>query len=402
METDYSQYLHVTEDGEIWWPLDVAIKLAAGYLPRSGDDQLPDPTLMAPGPGARANERNIVAAVHDRRNGETVPLIIRRGSGHADEDSAHEHFVTARAFLTWVNQHLCTTNPGIRLPDDLISAVKRTHAMQCPAEIPKAFESLAAALSGWFDKPLSDIPPEKLKVLKETDEHLYLLWDHLEKSKIDSHTTNAAYFEQLKHYAETQRRNRAEQWDYQHDPATEAQREKHFELFAELLEAKRERTRIEKMAATTPTETEARNRLFGKFDTDIERLERQIAQLEGRDPTLDACLHNLGDSERDDDEIGIEDGGDDFSSAFCTNKSKTRHDALSCEIESVIGDLGEDATVDQVVAGLARLAGRKGSAVIDVSREAVIWLRHGTNEAEKTSIRALKERLRKRNGQKRN
>lgn len=59
---EYAPYLHVTDDGHIWWLLKDAIRLAAGYRPYSDDNQVSEPELRAPNQRALVNERTSIGA----------------------------------------------------------------------------------------------------------------------------------------------------------------------------------------------------------------------------------------------------------------------------------------------------------------------------------------------------
>jgi len=55
MKTDYSCFLHAGEDGHIWWRLEDAIKLGAGYIPVKNDDHNLVPVLRPPNQRVRVN-----------------------------------------------------------------------------------------------------------------------------------------------------------------------------------------------------------------------------------------------------------------------------------------------------------------------------------------------------------
>ena len=90
------------------------------------------------------------------------------------------------------------------------------------------FDSLIWALDGWFDKLLSDLP-DALRQRVERDFFLKL-WDGLTAD---------------------QRRSVALQWDYQHDPATEQDREFWWDFYIRKNRIKEEIETWE--AVSTPT-----------------------------------------------------------------------------------------------------------------------------------------------------
>ena len=110
------------------------------------------------------------------------------------------------------------------------------------------FVPLASTLEGSFDKLLDQLPGE-LRARVERDLSP-LPWDDLSIQ---------------------QRRIAAEQWDYQHDPATEAERALDFQLIAEKLEIERQIREVELLAAQTPVERESKTRqleeLRGRLET---------------------------------------------------------------------------------------------------------------------------------------
>lgn len=58
---DYSQFIHFLENGILWWRLEEAIKLGAGYLPVRDDEQNLNPVLRAKNNQIRANERTLLS-----------------------------------------------------------------------------------------------------------------------------------------------------------------------------------------------------------------------------------------------------------------------------------------------------------------------------------------------------
>lgn len=114
MEIDYRKFLFVGDDGEIWWTLEIAVKLGAGYLPYVDDDQDLIPRLCAPNNRVRADEQTILGAVHDPRLGIEPPQIVGRDDGH---------FVCARDFLSWLGHYFNATQSLASFPDTLLLQV---------------------------------------------------------------------------------------------------------------------------------------------------------------------------------------------------------------------------------------------------------------------------------------
>src|SRR5436309_938233 len=85
------------------------------------------------------------------------------------------------------------------------------------------FDSLTAALEVWFDRPLADLPVDKRKRVESA--FLPMPWDLLDAD---------------------QRRTVAAQWDFQHDPKTEDERNTLFDLWAERCEIEQELEELQK------------------------------------------------------------------------------------------------------------------------------------------------------------
>jgi hypothetical protein len=149
MSIDYSPFLSTDKDGHIWWSLDEAIKLVAGYVPeRSGDGEQAS-LLVAPDDKVRANEEIIAEAFRDDRFPHLRPKVLERDGGR---------FVEAEEFLGWLCQWICQTQATAPFPDDLLRAVRNARRAISQEFVAPGFESLTVALEGWFDQPLSELP----------------------------------------------------------------------------------------------------------------------------------------------------------------------------------------------------------------------------------------------------
>lgn len=91
------------------------------------------------------------------------------------------------------------------------------------------FPSLTLALEGWFGKPLEELPEAKRQRIKESPV-LLALWDQLSPE---------------------QRHDAARQWDYQHDPAIEQDRQYYLNLAAREYELEEEIRELELAGAPT-------------------------------------------------------------------------------------------------------------------------------------------------------
>ncbi len=219
MTTNYEAFLNVAEDGRIWWRLEDAIKLAAGHVPRSDDDENLVPVLRAPNEGVKANERTLIGAFSDKR------IIIHRPDLLNRDDV---HFVDAELFLDWLVQYLTLTQCDMPLPVDLFVAVQAPLANAgevIPVLPKKPFESLTLALDGWFDKSLDELP-FALRQRVEKELGFDTSWEVLkpeERQRLDELSEEDRRMVAIT--TANNRRRLALQRDYNNDPATELDRQ---------------------------------------------------------------------------------------------------------------------------------------------------------------------------------
>lgn len=238
MEIDYSPFLNVLEDGSIWWPLDDAVKLGAGYLPIRDDDLNLIPVLRAPNNRVRTNERTLISEFGPAHYTEAHPRLLVRDDGR---------YVDAHEFLKWLYEHIAQRRSAIQFPDDLARAVRS--AIRSP-NTQTDFESLAIALEGHFDKKLDELP----NALRERIQRDFfsLPWDDLSPD---------------------QRRHRTTQWDHQHDPAMESERQYWWNFYIRMDELKKQ---IETWTAiATPTAID-----LAQKETRLAELQRDLANME--------------------------------------------------------------------------------------------------------------------------
>jgi hypothetical protein len=243
MEVDYSPFLHVLEDGSIWWPREDAIKLGAGYLPMHDDNVNLVPVLLAKNNRVRANERTLIGALSPGRSNVVLPRILKRDDGL---------FVEAHEFLGWLSRYVAE-DKGFPFPNDLARAVSEAPGSSAGRWSAQAsFESLSAALEGWFEKPLAELPgPLRSRV----DAEYPLSWDLLTSD---------------------QRQGFAGQWDAQHDPALESERKYWWDFYLRKGEIEKQ---IEKWSAVeTPTAID-----LAQKETRLAELKRELAGMEQKE-----------------------------------------------------------------------------------------------------------------------
>jgi hypothetical protein len=243
MEVDYSPFLHVLEDGSIWWLRENAIKLGAGYLPMRDDDVNLVPVLRAKNGRVRVNEKTLIGALSPGRSNAVLPRILKRDDGL---------FVEAHEFLAWLSRYVAD-DKGFPFPKDLARAVSEAPGSSAGRSSAQAsFESLSAALEGWFDKPVSELPDP---LRNRVDAEYPVAWDLL---------------------AADQRQGFAEQWDAQHDPALESERKYWWDFY--LLKGEIEQ-QIEKWSEVeTPTATD-----LAQKETRLAELKRELAGMEQKE-----------------------------------------------------------------------------------------------------------------------
>lgn len=111
----YAPFCRVGDDGRIWWRVEDAYKLGAGYQPTSDNSRQLEPVLVAPNGRVRVNERELLAAFH-----QAHAELVAPGSQERDDG----HFVDAVEFLDWLSQYITRSQSGIAFPTELIRAVR--------------------------------------------------------------------------------------------------------------------------------------------------------------------------------------------------------------------------------------------------------------------------------------
>jgi hypothetical protein len=249
--TDYTPYLHVTDDGHIWWLRQDALRLGAGFLPVCDDNQQLESALQAPNRRALVNEKNLMAALDDARSRITKPITFERDGFR---------YVDAAGFLEWLSQYICQTQAKIEFPNELVDQVRialaKAAAERLPTE-PPAFESLTLALEGEFEKTLDELPD----ALRHRVEHTFLVpWGSLSPS---------------------QRRSLTEQWDYQHDPATEVERQYWWDFFQRRRELEKQIETWECSATPTASDLAMKEDQLTKLRQELASMDREQREARG-------------------------------------------------------------------------------------------------------------------------
>ncbi|MDX9834749.1 MAG: hypothetical protein RBT36_05965 [Desulfobulbus sp.] len=270
MTTDYEPFLHVTEDGCIWWVLMDAIRLGAGYLPFRDDHKTLITELRAPNDLAQLNERTLIGAFNDARLKVERPITI-------DRDGFR--YVEAEEFLTWLSQYIEQTQAmEITFPSAIERAVMRAKSkaaasIQQNAANQGEFESLSLALENWFDKDFEELPEaERQRVERD---FFMKPWDNLSAD---------------------QRRRVARDWDSRHDPAMAQHNEYWRQFFEHLLELKEKLEEWQGAATPTASDLAVKESRIKELEQEIERMETK--QRLDRGDVLPASEYPDGDGER--------------------------------------------------------------------------------------------------------
>ena len=227
MTIDYQPFLIVASDGEIWWPVETAIKLAAGYVPASEIQPGDGADLCASSNRIRADERSILAALNQAHPHVKSPqIVVREGT----------RFVRAREFIRWLDEYGTAIQSRFHTPNELIRQMRNALAVAVPPT-DAGFQSLEKALEGWFDRPLDELPDDKRQRIDK--EFFSMPWNLLDGE---------------------QRRSAAAQLDYQNDPVTYREQERAFNLWCDVDDVETQIREVELLAARTPLERESKIR----------------------------------------------------------------------------------------------------------------------------------------------
>jgi len=246
MRADYSPFLILDAEGRISWRLEDALRLAAGHILARDDHGNTIRILCSPSDRVRVSEETLRAAFADQQLKIVRPEVM---------DRAGDQVVEARAFLWWVSLYLAQTKADVPFPVDLIREVwAAAGAGESQVVVRSCFSSLAAALDGWFDKPLCDLPQDLSDRVRR--ELWPLPWESL---------------------SARQRIRLAKQWDYRDDPATRSERMRWWRVFMEKHEIEQTIARHKATwdAIATPTPGQRIER-----EDDLGRLEAQLAHLD--------------------------------------------------------------------------------------------------------------------------
>lgn len=131
---------------------------------------------------------------------------------------------------------------------------------------PSAFDSLADALQGQFDAPLQDLPDG----LRERVERAFppVSWAMLSAE---------------------QRRHRAREWDCEHDPAGEEERQRGFDSAEREADIERRMRQLELMNPQTTLEIESKNRQMDELRCELAGVGSQRAGPSTPEKEADAC-----------------------------------------------------------------------------------------------------------------
>ena len=180
-------FLGVARDGRVWWLLDDARRLAAGFVPTTDETGVAG-QLHAPDNFARAHERMLAVAFNNHQENGGEITIYQRGQGV---------FVNASEFLSWLARYILDTDSAMPFPAELARAVADAESAYAKQ---KPYQSAVTVLDGRFGKELAKLPKPIRKMVAE--EIFPFQWDSL---------------------SEAQRRSWAAQRDLKSDPARQGE-----------------------------------------------------------------------------------------------------------------------------------------------------------------------------------
>ena len=133
------------------------------------------------------------------------------------------------------------------------------------AERPKTetsnFKSLAAALDGWFDKDLEELPAEKRRLVE--DDFGPIPWDRINSE---------------------QRKSVAAQLDYQHDPANVAEMQRAFDRWCEMDGIESQIREWELVGAPTALDKATKEDRLSQLRRDLDKMQKVVASPNQPEP----------------------------------------------------------------------------------------------------------------------
>lgn len=120
------------------------------------------------------------------------------------------------------------------------------------------FVSLTTALDGWFDKPLSELPKHLQERVRK--DFFPMPWESLSSE---------------------QRQSVARQWDYNHDPATEQDRQFWWDFFIKIDELEKQIEQWASVAAPTAAELARKESRLKELRGELARMQRQQEHARG-------------------------------------------------------------------------------------------------------------------------
>ncbi|MES9831154.1 MAG: hypothetical protein ABW139_02840 [Candidatus Thiodiazotropha sp. DIVDIV] len=245
MNTDYSFFTNAHKNGTVWWEMDVAVKLVAGYLPVSTHEHKQIDILQAPTSQTLINERRLLTA-----RTRDIPDVTRPRTVERDGN----RYVEASEFLGWFAQYLAHTRTNLHFPDELARQIEE-ETTSCAIESRQEFESLALALKGSFRPRLKNLP-ENLRLRVDCD--LYPLeWDQMTPK---------------------QRKIAAIEWDQQHETDVVQDRQFWVNYYLQREPINRQLAKWESISTNSATELARQETQIAELRQQLRKLDRQKFQ----------------------------------------------------------------------------------------------------------------------------
>lgn len=357
---NFWQFLHVGDDGEIWWRLEDAFKLAAGFVP-SGEDLENPGALLRPVSDRAAADAAALAEVFHGEASDAVSAFTAVHDGRC--------FAKADGFLEWASRHQSRGHGSFEQPSSLLHQVlfaklgwhaarsRREARARKVAAVPP-FESLTAALSDLFHRRFLELPEavrERVRSLIGPG-----IWDAMSADE---------------------RRDKTLHWDYDHDPATEQDRLRAEGVPLEIVAVDREIHELEALIPQTITEKKIKDDDLKVLRERVQRLCVEAGQIRrAREAYLAGTIGLLRP----------------VPPRTETSDRKTRYDDLAIELNDLLNEMvaaGEPLVSAAVMARLQARAGERGSCIAARAPDGVVWIRTSSGMKEKLFLRALEARI---------
>lgn len=352
MKVDYSPFLHVSDDGAIWWRVGDALKLGAGYVP-VGSHHSGHPLLRAPNEHVLACEKNLIEAFYLRQTDCLATATALREDGQ---------YVKAYEFLNWRSQYV-TGKPEkgeIGLDSHVAMEALRwsvRKALEARRATIDSARPLSVTLSEWFETRFEELP-ERIQVIVEA----------------------AIYSKKWDWSSPIQRRDMAARIDHPPRPLTEQEEYRSLQRMQERARLWSDIQELEALPAQTLAEKFMKD---DRLNALYERLRLMGEQL-SQDELPQLPFESSAVMSR--------------SPKNSTPNKLSKQDDIAIELEcvmSTMSDAGELITAASVMRQLQARVGARDTCIRDSFQDGVVWLRGSNGQLERLTHNQLAHRLKR-------